>query len=224
MIPDNIACMPLAVTTIFRSSALYAAIQEMPFGQGIIVDSDHMIHKWDKAELCLLSKSDDMSIPTNWHESNSQLRHLSPVLMCEVTRLYEYIVDVLPIVPSYLSIQKSSGSLISHLDVASPSITISSDHDLSLLKMLIEPEHYVGKLFFTDEISTTYMDTCHIPSETILFAWSNGNFSHGVTDPHASNESTRVIINIYGEINDPEYSKLLNYSYQLYGNQSIRVG
>jgi len=218
---ENIASVPLLVKSQFKSIVLENMIDSLEYAQGCIIDDTGKLFKWNRAEYCLYYNNIDNTIPANWSTNIEQVKLHTAFVTSEVTRLRKYIVNNLPIDVSYISIQKSKGNLYPHFDITDQSTVTTLPTDLSLIKIMLDANTSIDKLYFTNGISNFYFTKNHLPLDTNIFAWSSKRYKHGVTD--LTLDANRILINIYGTFNHNNYYNLIQESIKQYQHVALRV-
>ena len=219
----KIACMPVDIPEMFQSELLVNFITEQEYQIGKVLVEDKYI-EWSRKEVCLFYTDVQKEISTNWKESVNQPTSLSNDIKKETQRLIDFLHQHLPIDLTFLSIIKSKGELPAHFDVTENNLTseaIQSQPEPSLLKILLRPQYSINKLYFTNKDGTekTMFGLSNYANDTNLYAWSRRTQMHGVHD--STNDTDRIIINIYGNFDKDRYKNLVDKSYQKYKNKVI---
>lgn len=215
---DQIACIPIAINSIFESDILFNFITEKEYQVGkVLVDGKYI--EWSRKEICLFYTEVQREIGTNWKESVTQPDNLSDDVKAETNRLIDFIEYHLPMKLTFLSIIKSKGELPAHFDVTENNLTserLRNQPEPSLLKILLRPQYSVNKLYFTDKDGNNekMFTENNCVTDTNMYAWSRKTQMHGVHD--LTKDTDRIIINIYGNFDNDAYHKLIDKSYQKY--------
>lgn len=218
---NNIACLPLIAKEIYSSKVLKEEILKYEYSKGCIIEDGKPI-EWLRTELCLFYSEKNVEISTNWNLCIEQIKNQTPKIKKESNNLYLFIKENLKINPTFLSIQKTKGTMPTHFDIPIDHINTVKDknfYEPCLIKILLNPIASVNKLYFSNSNSKQFLNYNNVPNDTNIYAWNNTVIKHGVKDPIL--DVDRIIINVYGNYQNTDYKKVLDSSYIKYKSHAI---